>query len=61
MRLEVTASEPDVAVAKVCIAARKQVGMLTEQDGPVLFRSIALRSSFITLSNCQYAEEGYRR
>jgi hypothetical protein len=52
MKLGVAALEPDIAVAKICIAARKQDGMLTEQNGPVLFRSIALRSFFIVLSNC---------
>jgi hypothetical protein len=35
--------------------------MLTEQDGPVLFRSISLRSFFIVLSNCYRTVNMWRK
>jgi hypothetical protein len=43
MVLEITALEAEITVAKACIAARKQVGMLTEQESSVFLRLVVLR------------------
>jgi hypothetical protein len=43
MVLEITALEADITGAKACIAARKQVGMLAEQESSVFLRLIVLR------------------